>query len=117
MSDLPKLHYIGDAVVGVVTNCECPRVIPPGDGPMSIADHPHESHDIVPPRMEDDMPEGVDFEHYKRWCRMFAAAPDLLAACEAVLDRHNYQGTGEPWSHLFDQVRAAVRKAYDQSPG
>jgi hypothetical protein len=42
---------------------------------------------------------------------LVAAAPDLLEACRAVLDRHNYQGTGEPWPRLFEIVRAAVKKA------
>lgn len=36
---------------------------------------------------------------------------ELLAACEAALDRHNYQGTGEPWPSLFETLRAAVEKA------
>ena len=43
--------------------------------------------------------------------RLIAAAPKLLAACQAVLDRHNYQGTGQPWPELFRQVRAAVADA------
>lgn len=43
--------------------------------------------------------------------RLIAAAPDLLEACQAILDRHNYQGTGEPWPELADKVRAAVYKA------
>lgn len=36
---------------------------------------------------------------------------DLVAACKAALDRHSYQGTGEPWSDFFDQARAALAKA------
>lgn len=47
---------------------------------------------------------------------LIAAAPDLLAACRAVLDRHNYQGDGRPWSHLIDTVRAAVTKAGGAPP-
>ncbi len=43
--------------------------------------------------------------------RLIAAAPDLLAALRAVLDRHNYQGTGEPWPHLLVVVRAAINRA------
>lgn len=39
----------------------------------------------------------------------------LLVACRATLDRHNYQGTGEPWSHLFDLVRAAVVQVEETS--
>ena len=80
---LPRLHYVGDAYVGVVSDCRCPEVMRPFlDGQILTAEHAHEQHDIVPVRNEDELPEGVDFEHYKAWCRMFAAAPDLFAACE-----------------------------------
>lgn len=42
---------------------------------------------------------------------LIAAAPDLLAACKAALDRHNYQGDGRPWPQLFDKIRDAIAKA------
>ena len=43
--------------------------------------------------------------------RLIAAAPDLLAACQAIMDPHSYHGTGELWSNVRNQVRAAVIKA------
>jgi hypothetical protein len=38
-------------------------------------------------------------------------AIDFRDVCLAILDRHNYQGTGEPWPSLFETVRAALAKA------
>jgi hypothetical protein len=81
---LPRLHYIGDVVVGVASDCSCePIEVSRDTNVFAIASPPHESHDIVPPRTENEMPEGVDFEDYTRWCRMFAASPDLLAVLVA----------------------------------
>ena len=45
--------------------------------------------------------------------RLIAAAPTLLEACLAALDRHNYQGTGEPWPNLLHKIQAAVEEAKD----
>jgi len=48
---------------------------------------------------------------YAANAKLIAAAPDLLAVCKMVLDRHSYQGTGEPWSDLFKAAREAIAKA------
>ena len=42
--------------------------------------------------------------------RLIAAAPDLLAACEALLASHKY-GDGVGWQHARDKARAAIAKA------
>lgn len=55
----------------------------------------------------------TDARHLSR-LRLEKAAPDLLAACEAVLNPENYQGDGRPWSHLTKQVRDAIAKARGQ---
>jgi hypothetical protein len=91
MSDrkMPDLWYIGDIIVGVVSACDCPAT--PGPGPEAkggawmIAEHPHEGHDIVKPVTEDDLPEGVCWEDWIAWCRMFAAAPKMLALLKRQL--------------------------------
>lgn len=61
-----------------------------------------------------------DYSGYNALCGSFVAghgetlstvlhAHDaLVALAHAVLDRHSYQGTGEPWSDLLDQARAAL---------
>jgi hypothetical protein len=110
---LPALCYIGDEIVGVVSDCQCPQTVYPLDaGPVCVASHPHESHDIVPPRMMDDLPEGVDFEHYKQWCRMFAAAPDLLAACKLFISRTTEFATDPRLLlNLMMEVRPAIEAA------
>ncbi len=100
---LPRLHYIGDVIVGVVSDCRCHSTVCPSTGTVSVLpEWEHESHDIVPPRAEHDLPDGVDFEDYKRWCRMFAAAPDLLAVVVFALSRFC-----DP--HSLDTDPAAVR--------
>lgn len=55
--------------------------------------------------------DGEQFIEAEANAKLMAASPDLLAACEEVLNRHNYQGTGAPWPSLLDTVQAAVAKA------
>ena len=109
--ELPALCYIGDVIVGVVSECLCPPIEVltehAGIGHYCTVDHPHESHDIVPLLGEDELPEGVDFGDYQRWCRMFAAAPDLLAACKALV---NFQKGHENWPEV-KAAEAAIAKA------
>ena len=56
---------------------------------------------------------------------LIAAAPELLAACEAVLDGVSLDvyriaaadmGRMEPAEHAFDLLRAAIAKASPQAP-
>lgn len=112
MKTLPQLWLIGPHVVGVVSECHCPGIPRPlAEGVTFVPDREHEGHDIVPPRMEQDMPEGVDFEDYTRWCQMFAAAPDMLAALETArleLARLGMWGTVEMY------IDPAIAKAKGQ---
>jgi len=87
MKPLPRLCYIGDVLVGVVSACDCPLpVYPEADGLVCVPDRPHESHDIVPVRGEEELPEGVEMDDYRRWCRLFAAAPELAALLDECYD-------------------------------
>jgi hypothetical protein len=43
-------HYIGESIVGVVVDCNCPMPEDPGDSQQYRPETLHESHDIVPPR-------------------------------------------------------------------
>jgi hypothetical protein len=44
--------------------------------------------------------------------RLIAAAPDLLAACKAIVNARDVDLIGEaPWDTLFQQARAAIAKA------
>lgn len=110
---LPPLCYVGDHVVGVVSACHCPEVEVDRDtNVFAVASPPHESHDIVPPRQEDDLPEGVGFEDYKRWCRMFAAAPKMLAACKTAAIALGAYATGVPiLGEALEHLNAAIREA------
>lgn len=114
----PKLYYVGDDAVGVCSECLCPAPAPRGLARF-WPEHPHEAHDIVPVRFEEDLPEGVNFADYKRWCRLFAAAPDLQAALTDLLERtlvveENHVGEVDPplfAPGLLTAARAALAKA------
>jgi hypothetical protein len=44
--------------------------------------------------------------------RLFAAAPDLLKACEIIIAAHDMDLCGEEnWNALFDEARNAIHKA------
>ena len=80
-------HYIGDEVVGVSANCNCPAEKPdPNGGFQMIADHPHEAHDIVPAIFEDDLPEGVTMDEHRANCKLIAAAPEMLSGLKDCID-------------------------------
>src|SRR5215468_498616 len=106
MKPLPRLCYIGDVLVGVVSACDCPLpVYPEADGLVCVPDRPHESHDIVPVRGEEELPEGVEMDDYRRWCRLFAAAPAMAEALEALLALPGIS------SFAADRDSTAVRRA------
>lgn len=88
--------YVGDEGVGVITDCDCPEEeigqFPNGE---TIFIAPHESHDVVKPLFESALPEGVTMETWRRWMKLIAAAPDLLAACEKTLEENGHLADGE----------------------
>lgn len=45
--------------------------------------------------------------------RCVNAAEEMAEALRHVVNRENYQGTGEPWPHLFEKVRTALDKWED----
>jgi hypothetical protein len=114
----PALWYIS-ILVGVAEECRCPAVEPERPDPTArhyiVVDYPHEAHDVVPVRGEDDLPEGLSFGRYKELCRMFAAAPDLLAACEELLDDYlSTCGLPPEAANMIGRIsraRAAIAKA------
>lgn len=53
----------------------------------------------------DDEPDPIDVP------KLVRAMGVLVEVCELVLNRESYQGTGEPWPWLFDEVRAALTAA------
>lgn len=93
---LPWRLYEGDDYISVGTT-------DPSD-PLILDTIGQRSND--PDRPEDEQVANAEFI-----VRAVNSHDDLLAVCRAVLDRHSYQGTGEPWPALFEAARAAVAKA------
>lgn len=80
--------YIGDHIVGVVGDCNC-QVKPPevAEGEMvAYPDRAHEAHDVVPPVIEDDLPEGVTMEEHMANCHLIAGAKGLFAVVQRALE-------------------------------
>lgn len=108
-------NYVGDHVVGVVGDCECQTKPPEGDFvayPLTA----HESHDVVKPIFEDQLPEGVTMEEHMANCHLIAAAKDLFKACNAALpylrDHIAMTVSEGPGDRIaLDMCEAAIAKA------
>jgi len=105
-----KWDYVGDHIVGVVGNCNCPVEEPElAEGEMAIySDRAHESHDVVPPVIEDDLPEGVTMEEHMANCKLIAAA---VNACKKI-NAENPIAAAEAISEIWRLLSEAVIDAH-----
>jgi hypothetical protein len=106
--------YVGDEIVGVIADCDCPKPDHSGEseGVYVYPTSEHESHDIVPPVFESQLPEGMTMKRHQANCRLIAAAPDLLGACESILEW--WETDTEPATitfKRFEQLKHAIDKA------
>lgn len=94
-----RWDYVGDVVVGVVADCCCPAETKTGKsddpdvpGHMSgftvVRESLHESHDLIKPVFEEDLPEGVSMKEWQDNCRLWAASKEMhrvLTTCADYL--------------------------------
>jgi hypothetical protein len=103
--------YIGDHIVGVSGRCECPVKQSFGEW-FAYPEFAHESHDVVTPIIEDDLPEGVTMQEHMANCHLIAAAPDLYDALQEAMrwigSLTDWEGAGDP---DVDRWRAVIKKA------
>lgn len=111
--------YVGDHIVGVYGACRCETEVherdESGETLVCYSDYQHESHEVVPPITEDDLPEGVTMEEHIANCTMIGALPELLITLEAITAIDPWKrGSYARFKELQDRARKIVAKAKGQ---
>ena len=72
-------HYIGDVIVGVDCDCNCPPIHPRANDGCLMPEPPHEGHTLIEPVDQFNLPEGWEPDEWIAACKLTAAAPRMLA--------------------------------------
>ena len=100
-------------------DCDCAPVIADdleAEAEYWIPNQPHEAHDLIPPCLEEDLPEGWTMEKWQKACKLAAAAPELLDIAQTIKNQfwqagiQPVQDSNDPAEALLFKVDAVLAK-------